>query len=112
MNYQPIAIADVEFEIEATQDDLRIEGNAGSEESEKWINEQLDAGNVWAWASVHITGRFEGLEADDYLGACSYESEEAFKQAGGYYDDMRQQIVDDLNAQLEKLADKLHGLAR
>jgi hypothetical protein len=34
---------------------------------------------------------------DDYLGCCSYESEEDFRAPGGYFDDMKRAALDELN---------------
>lgn len=58
--------------------------------------------NVWAWAQVEVRASYRGLEASDYLGCCSYESEEEFKK-GGYYDDMKAATYAGLIAQLKAL---------
>ena len=46
--------------------------------------------------------RWKGFEGSDCLSCCSYESEEQFRQPGGYYDDMKGTALDALN---ELLAD-------
>ena len=85
---------DFEYEIEVHPEDASIEGNAldsgDPEEDERYyqmIREQLAAGNEYAWCSIRVVCRYEGYETDDWLGCCSYASEEDFK-AGGYYEDM------------------------
>lgn len=88
-------IEQVEFTIEVQQDDSQIEGNAmasGDNEADKKaeneIYEQLEGGNVWAWASVTVTAEWKGIEGFDRLGQCSYKSQEDF-EGDGYYADMK-----------------------
>ena len=85
-------------ELAAEPDDMPIRGNAlasGDDDidrrAENDIIEQLDAGNAWAWASVRVCVTHPavvGIEGNEYLGCCSYASEDDFKADGGYYDDM------------------------
>jgi hypothetical protein len=108
-----LTLDDVYFTIEVDYDDIPVRGNAvmsGNKDIDKDIEDdildRLDDGDVWAWASVKVIGSYKGiLKASDYLGACSYEDEEEFKQ-DGYYDDMRQSILDNLNDQLSHLEDR------
>lgn len=87
-------------------EDLIIEGNASAigekedAETNQWIHDQLDAGNEWAWCTAVVTVNYKGFSVFDALGACSYESEAAFRVPGGYYDDM-------VIAACTELADKL-----
>lgn len=58
-----------------------------------WITQQLRDGNPWAWCAVRVRCTWtapDGAEYawSDYLGGCSYDSADAFKD-GGYYDDMK-----------------------
>jgi hypothetical protein len=55
---------------------------------------------------VKITAKWEGFEGHDYLGCCSYLSEEDFKN-GGYWEDMKQQALDDLNRTVAEVSGKL-----
>lgn len=105
---------DVEFDIIAEVDHLEVRGNAlasGDEnldkETEDKILARLENGDVWAWAHVTVVARWEGFEGKDMLGACSYKNEADFMK-GGYYDDMKQIALDDLNANLEAVCKKLH----
>lgn len=68
--------------------------------------ERIEDGNEWGWCCVKVTVKCGPLSADDYLGACSYTSEEEFK-TGGYYEDMVDRCVDQLNEQLDELKTKL-----
>ena len=106
--------SDVTFAIECLPEHTPIEGNAmasgddeADREAEQWIHRQLDNGNDWAWCTVRVTAEFEGLLGDDYLGCCSYKSEDDFKQPGGYYDDMKACALAELNAKLSRVCDKL-----
>jgi hypothetical protein len=74
---------------------------------ENEILARLDRGDVWAWATVKVSA-YEpesGLRADEYLGCCSYENENDFKE-GGYYEDMVAACLDALQNQLDKIAKK------
>ena len=99
------ALAEITLTIEP--EDVPIEGNASAidedtdRETVTWIRDQLDRGNEWAWCTVIVRARYAGLEGGDSLGCCSYESEEAFKVPGGYYDDMVRIALHELAAQLE-----------
>jgi hypothetical protein len=98
----------VEFDIEVCQDDTPVRGNAmcsGDADVDRAAEDEiladLDDGNVWAWASVKVTARIGSIEASDYLGCCSYESEEDFRKCP-YYFDMKAEA-------LSALRDKIHG---
>lgn len=101
--------ADVTITVYAEVDELPIEGNAmasgdneADREAEQWIRDQLDQGNIWAWAAVTVTVAWEGFEASDHLGACSYKSEEDFREPGGYFDQMVNEALDELNDRVAK----------
>lgn len=108
--------ADVTFTIECEHEEEPIEGNASAIDPEtdaetcKWIRDQLDRGNEWAWCSVKVTAKLKTastlveLEGADYLGCCSYKSEEDFRQPGGYFDDMKHEALADLQRQIDELA--------
>lgn len=60
--------------------------------------------NIWQWCDVKLTGKYRGiLKAHDYLGACSYKSEKDFQLHSGYYEDMQECVLEDLNTQLQTL---------
>lgn len=83
-------------EVLAEFDDVDPEGNASAIDEETDariladIRRRLADGDVWAWASVEVRASFAGFSASDFLGGCSYESEEDFRTPGGYFDDMRE----------------------
>lgn len=100
----------VVIELFCEPEEISIEGNAlasgddeQDREAEQWIRDQLDRGNDWAWCTAHVRVTYKDiLVADEYLGGCSYESANDFKK-GGYYDDMVDTCIDQINEQLTKL---------
>lgn len=88
------------------EDDFSFEGEFGDEDDEEFIRQELANGNDWAWCKVRVTAQWiapDGttFEGHDYLGGCSYRSEEDFKQPGGYYDDMKKEAYADLQKAVE-----------
>lgn len=98
----------ITFEIVITPETIEIEGNASAIDPKtdaevcKLIQDRLEAGNEWAWCSVEVKGEYLGLTASDYLGACSYLSEDDFK-TDGYYKDMQSEVADQIQEQYDKI---------
>jgi hypothetical protein len=72
---------------------------------ERKIQRDLDNGNPWAWCSVRVTASPKDpehceLEASAYLGGCSYQSKKDFIKNSGYYEQMVEECLDELNAQV------------
>jgi len=59
----------------------------------------VEQGDVWAWVMVTVTVSWGPFSASDHLGCCSYADEEDFRQPEGYFDDM----VDEALAELNKI---------
>lgn len=105
---------DVDFELTVGFDDLQVRGNAmasGDDALDKKVEDEiiarLDDGDVWAWAQVTVTARWEDFDGHDYLGACSYKDEADFKQKGGYWESMKAQALDDLNKNVLAAKEKI-----
>lgn len=104
------SINDVEFTLTCEPEDMDFVGNCSAvdpktdKKNEDWIRQQLEDGNEWAWCCVKMTAKYKSFEGVDYLGGCSYKSEEDFKK-DGYYKDMKQQAYSDLMNQLNTLKD-------
>ena len=77
--------------VEIETEDLQIEGNASSidedtdREHERWIRDQLERGNEYAWCRIVVKASWRGFEGYDSLGACSYESRASLDQAIEYH---------------------------
>jgi hypothetical protein len=109
--------ADVTFTVECEPEDIPVEGNAlasgddeADREAEQWVYDQLDAGNEWAWCTVKVTARWGDFEGVDYLGCCSYRSEEDFAAGDGYLPQMKQEALADLNRRLASVAQRIAPL--
>lgn len=113
---KPIKHGIVEFKIECLPEDTEIRGNAlasGDDAIDKahedMLIEQYNSGNEWAWCCVKVTATIPGLEeieGTDYLGCCSYKSEEDFKKDGSFKD-MCKIAKDELLMRVKELKNKL-----
>lgn len=68
-------------------------------ESVAWVREQRNAGNEWAWCCAIVTVRWNGFEANECLGGCSYKSGEDFRD-GPYFADLCNEALGHLNAEI------------
>jgi hypothetical protein len=106
----------VTFSIAIEEDDVEIEGSfaSGDDKADKELVEsirrRLRNGDTWAWACVIVTATWKGWTGRDTLGACSYDSEEDFKQPGGYFDDMKATALAELNATIARSAEEIGEL--
>jgi hypothetical protein len=72
-------------------------------ETVQWVEDQIASGNEWAWFTARVKVTYKGiLEADDYLGGCSYKSKQDFMK-DGYYKDMVDTCISEINEKLKKL---------
>lgn len=104
---------DVVIRIEAIPDDMPVRGNACDTGDEAFdhqvVNEilhRLEQGEIWAWATVAVTVSWNSQEATEYLGCCCYDDEEAFQRCG-YYPDMVDAALTQLNQDLQSLYQRL-----
>jgi hypothetical protein len=108
--------SEVTFTLECEPEDLPVRGNAMASgnpdvdrETEQWIFAQLASGNDWAWCCVKVTAEWNGFEGVDYLGTCSYRSEEEFR-SDAYFADMKTRALEDLNETLQATGKTLSQL--
>jgi len=108
----------IEYRIRVRPEEIPLQGNvlqSGDKvqdfEAEQDIQRQLDAGNVWAWCSVEVIASIDGIEVDgrDYLGCCSYKSEDDFK-ACEYFEDMKREARGELLGKIQDFENKLNEL--
>ena len=93
-----------EVTFEPLDEHLTISDAFSEKEDIDFIQRQLSKGNEAAWFCAKVTVKYDGLEADDYLGCCSYESYDQFtvEYASFYYADMISSCVDSINQQMIK----------
>lgn len=107
---------EVQFTLECHPEDVAIEGNASAIDdetdaaTEEWIRTELASGNEWAWCMAMVRAQWKEFEGRDTLGCCSYRSEADFRQPGGYFDDMKQAALADLNDTIAQVAETLETL--
>ena len=99
----------IDWEIEALPEDMSVRGNAvvsGNDEQDKEIEgdiiEDLENGNEWAWCIAKVTGKYNGIEAVEYLGGCSYNSAEDF-ETGGYLEDMKDEVMKQIQDMVDRI---------
>jgi len=78
-------------------------------EAEKWVEDQLAAGNDWAWCTATLIATYKSFEGRENLGCCSYESEETFK-ACPYYQGLIEGALEDLNNNIAEHFENLKDL--
>lgn len=70
------------------------------------FREMINEYGLWGWCSVKVTVTWtytnpydmpSTLTGEGYLGECSYKSEDDFRASSGYFDDMVDDALDDLN---------------
>jgi hypothetical protein len=90
--------------LDVEQCDIPVRGNALAMEDEAQnkacedeIIRRRDNGDVFAWFNAIVEARAE-VQGEvfigrDTLGACSYKDLADFKRPGGYYEDMKQEAI-------------------
>lgn len=110
-----ITIAEITWKIEPTPEHLPVWGNAiasGDDELdskyESEILTRLNSGETWAWCTVRVSGQWNGIECSDYLGCCTYENEQDFRENSGYFEDMQAEIRGQIQAAAEVIAESMN----
>ena len=99
---------EVEFSVECLPEDMSVRGNAiasGDDDHDRMVEDKIIEElewNEWAWCTVRVVARWEGFEGNDYLGGCSYKSEEDFCTPDGYYPDMKARALEALNEEVAR----------
>ena len=103
---------EIKYTLEIFPEEMEIRGNASAIDAETderiacMIEKQLAEGNPWAWCCVKVTAECEGFTGTDCLGGCSYASQAEFCDNDGYYNDMKEQALEDLRAKLNHAAER------
>lgn len=95
-----------EITLVARDEDDAPEGHFSEPADARWVRDQIQAGNEWAWFCAEVRATYAGYVGRDTLGGCSYLSEADFRRPGGYYDDMVTAAIDDLATTIESMRDK------
>ena len=113
MSCRTVGRNDVTVRLDAIPDDIPVQGNAcdtgDTQFDHQVVHEilmRLHQDDVWAWATVAVSVSWNGQEATEYLGCCSYDDEEAFQQCG-YFADMIDAALNQLNQDLQSLYQRL-----
>ena len=95
---------EIEYTLFCEHEEDYVADHFTDDETCKWVCQQLDSGNEWAWFSAHVvaTAEVDGVafEGHDYLGGCSYTCEEDFR-ACDYFEDMCAAARADLEEKIE-----------
>lgn len=95
---QALELNGVEIEFTPEECDISPSDSFELEEDIKRIVESYNSGNMAAWFTAKVTVKYRGLEADDYLGGCSYRSFKEFTDGvNDYYGDMINQCIRQIN---------------
>ena len=104
MNWKPLTREETTIRLDAEPEHIPVEGNAIAsdddafdQEIERNILSRLHQDDIWAWAAVTVTVSWGPFAASNHLGCCSYVDEDDFRQPGGYFDDMVDEALEELN---------------
>jgi len=105
---------DITVLVTAFPEEIPVKGNAmcsGDEDFDQKVEseilERLEQDDLWAWATVCVTAEWEGLKETEHLGCCCYADEEEFRQEGGYFDEMVEEALSNLNLRLRSLYERM-----
>jgi hypothetical protein len=103
-----LTLKDVKVTLRAEPEDEPVRGSFGGDEDgarkvEDDVLAGLEGGNEWAWCQAVVEVSWGNFQGAAFLGCCSYESEEDFMQKGGYYEQMVEESLSDLNAGIAKV---------
>ena len=114
MTLRSISREEAAVRVLAEPDLVPVEGNACASGDEQFDREvernilcRLQQGDVWAWAAVTVSVTWNGFEGSSSLGCCSYADEKDFRQPDGYFDDMVEEALAELNKTLDDTYNKL-----
>lgn len=105
---------DIKIAVTAFPEEIPVKGNAMSSGDEDFdhqvetaIYERLKMDDIWAWTTVCVTGAWEELTMHEYIGCCCYDSEEDFRNNSGYFEEMVDEILANLNKRIQNLYEKM-----
>jgi hypothetical protein len=116
MSIRPIRSEEATIRVLAEPDHIPVEGNACASgdddfdrEVEHNIVRRLQQGDIWAWAAVTVVVAWGSFEGRAHLGCCSYADEDDFREPGGYFDDMVEEAIEELNRTVRETYQQIKG---
>lgn len=97
-----------EYEIIVHPEDMLIRGNYIISGDEAYDKQQEDLAlkelewNEWAWCCVEVRISFNHWSESAYLGGCSYKDEDEFITHSGYYEQMKEDALEELAATITR----------
>jgi hypothetical protein len=91
----------IEIELIWEEETMSPDEQFEDEETLEWVREQIESGNEWAWFCAHVRVTYCAIVGDDYLGGCSYKSEDDFR-SDGYFDSMVDDCIARINRELSR----------
>lgn len=105
---------DVVIRIHCLPEEIPVRGNAccsGDEEFDRSVEDaiisRLNQDDDWAWTTVSVVAEWEGICDETYLGCCSYDNEEDFRNNSGYFQDMVDEVLSSMNERVHRLYERL-----
>ena len=109
MSIRPINREETAIRVLAEPEFIPVEDNAsasGDDDFDRKVEHtilcRLQQGDIWAWAAVTVVVRWGPFEGISHLGCCSYLDEKDFRQPGGYFDDMVNEALEELNRKVNE----------
>ena len=102
-----LTVDDVSVRLYAADEDrapyeaMQPASSAESEQFAQAVKSMKDQSPVWGWCVVIVHVVWGPFEAKQYMGECSYESADDFKENSGYYDDMVKEALSEINADIQ-----------
>lgn len=97
---QRIEALGVMIEFEPQEEDIAPDFD--DEELAKEVCRRYSNGNMASWFCAKVSAKYRGLEADDYLGCCSYGSfKEFLTMEKYYYMDMINKCIEQINRDID-----------
>ena len=102
---------DVDIEIILHLEETRPEDSFDDPETVQHVLAAIESGSDWAWCCVEVRATYDNgptdISGSDFLGCCSYASRGDFKR-GGYYGDMIDGALADLNQKIRILGKEIY----
>lgn len=121
MKLRPLTKDEVFFKIEAIEEDFHYNdpGNHFSSEVIQGFKKMVEKAGLWGWCCVKVTANWKTSEASPrfeshpaYLGGASYLNEEDFIKNSGYYEQLCDEALDNLNKEIDSCFQALLSLAQ